>query len=83
VRYLSKRRVTIDDAVFVAGCLAALGGPNHEHALAALRAIASAMRVTSEGHGMERPSVAPSSCGDPRGTAAAPVRVPPLDPPGV
>ena len=30
--------VMIDDAVMVAGCLAALGGPRHEQALAALRA---------------------------------------------
>ena len=32
--------VTIDDAVMVAGCLAALGGPTHKQALTALRAMA-------------------------------------------
>ena len=34
--------VTIDDAVFVVGCLAALGGPSHAEALAALRDTAKA-----------------------------------------
>jgi hypothetical protein len=32
---------TIDDAAMVAGCLAALGGERHDHALDALRAMAS------------------------------------------
>ena len=32
--------VAIDDDVFVASCLGALGGPNNEQALAALRSIA-------------------------------------------
>jgi hypothetical protein len=31
--------VTIDEAVMVAGCLAALGGPGHEQTLDALRAV--------------------------------------------
>jgi hypothetical protein len=30
---------TIDDAVMVAGCLAALGGPRHEAAVLSLRAV--------------------------------------------
>jgi hypothetical protein len=33
---------TIDEAGMVAGCLAALGGPRHEAALAALRSLAKA-----------------------------------------
>jgi hypothetical protein len=37
--------VTIDDAVMVAGCLAAFGGPRHEDALMTLRAVAG--RATS------------------------------------
>ena len=32
--------VTIDDAVMVAGCLAALGGPTHGQAITVLRDIA-------------------------------------------
>jgi len=36
-RYLAERSPTIDGAVFVAGCLAALGGRDHGPALAALR----------------------------------------------
>jgi hypothetical protein len=39
-RYLGERAASIDDGVFVAGCLAALGGPAHREALAALRALA-------------------------------------------
>jgi hypothetical protein len=39
-RYLAEKPATIDDAVFVAGCLSALGGPAHGDALRALRAIA-------------------------------------------
>jgi len=38
-RFLAERPATIDDAVFVAGCLAALGGPRHHEALTALRAL--------------------------------------------
>jgi len=40
-RYLAEKSPTIDDAVFVAGCLAALGGRNHGEALATLRALAA------------------------------------------
>ena len=37
-RYLDETPgVTSDDAVIIAGCLAALGGVNHEQALTALR----------------------------------------------
>ena len=43
-RYLAEHRSTIDDAVFVAGCLAALGGPAHGEALTALRALAQPPR---------------------------------------
>ena len=43
-RFLAERPATIDDAVFVAGCLAALGGPRHHEALTALRALADAGR---------------------------------------
>ena len=37
--------VTIDDAVMVAGCLAALGGPGHDAAVLSLRAVSG--RATS------------------------------------
>lgn len=41
-RYLDERQgVTIDDAVMVGGCLAALGGPRHDPALATLRHLAA------------------------------------------
>ena len=41
-RYLGETPgATIDDAVMVAGCLAALGGAGHEQALAALRAMSA------------------------------------------
>jgi hypothetical protein len=44
-RYLGERPgVSIDDAVFVAGCLAALGGPAHGEALASLRELAKRTR---------------------------------------
>lgn len=40
-RYLEENRAAeLDDVVFVTGCLAALGGPDHDAALAALRAVA-------------------------------------------
>jgi len=36
-RWLAETRPAIDEAVMVTGCLAALGGPNHEFALSAVR----------------------------------------------
>jgi hypothetical protein len=49
-RYLAKRSATIDDAVFVAGCLAALGGPTHHTALNALRDIAKSVAQDRSAH---------------------------------
>jgi hypothetical protein len=44
-RYLGERPgASIDDAVFVAGCLSALGGPMHGQALDALRELARPIR---------------------------------------
>jgi hypothetical protein len=41
-RYLDENeRAGLDDVAFVAGCLSALGGREHEAALAALRAVAA------------------------------------------
>jgi hypothetical protein len=39
-RYVGESAATIDEAVFAAGCLAALGGPSQGLALAALRELA-------------------------------------------
>ncbi len=40
-RYLEENpRAGLDDVVFVTGCLSALGGSDHDSALAALRAVA-------------------------------------------
>jgi hypothetical protein len=38
-RYLVEVVTTIEEVVFVAGCLSALGGPRHAEALAALREV--------------------------------------------
>jgi hypothetical protein len=39
-RWLAEASTSIDEAVFVAGCLSALGGRSHGDALRALRAVA-------------------------------------------
>jgi hypothetical protein len=48
VGYLAEREgVTIDEALFAAGSLAALGGPEHDAALASLRAVTREARRTA------------------------------------
>jgi hypothetical protein len=63
-RYLEETDATLADAAVAIGCLSALGGPRHDEALAALRAMADSrerFREPAARAAMNSPSTAASA----------------------